>query len=250
VQTSGTYTIVIEDDNLTDTGNYSLSFLNLTVGPLTTVSDPDGGPIASAEARTGQMNVVGDFDAFTFSGTAGDRVLVGALAIGGASFNTSISLYPPGGGPAEDLTYTGDRYDHQLLATGTYTLVIEDYSDTYTGSYAVTLLNLTAGPLTSGSDPDGGSIASGEVKSGQASTADFDAYRFTASAGNRVLIGAITTGGSLNTMVHLYPPGGAAAGATSRGDRTDFQGAGAGTFPLLGEGDNLTQTRHFKLVLL
>lgn len=42
------------------------------------------------------MSSVADLDGFTFSGTAGDRVLFGAVTTSG-SLSTTIYLYPPGG---------------------------------------------------------------------------------------------------------------------------------------------------------
>ena len=248
---SGTYTLTIEDSGLNDAGSYSLSLLNVTAGPLTTGSDLDGGAITSAEVRTGQMNGVTDFDAFTFSGTAGDRIEIAGVATGGVSFNTDLTLYPPGGGAAEVNTVTGDRIDTQLAVSGTYTVVVNDYTHVQTGTYSLSLLNLTAGPLTSGTDLDGGTIASGEVKAGQLQTVpDFDAYRFTANAGDRVLIGAITTGGTMNSEVYLYPPGGGAALVATSADRVDYQLPLSGTYAILIEEVGTNDTGNYNLSFL
>ena len=207
--TSGTWTAVVQDDNLSDAGSYNISLLNVSAGPLTNVADPNGGPIASAAVVSGQMNAPGDFDAFTFTGAIGDRILFAAIETGGAGFDTQISLYPPGGGERETLTSGGNRLDHQLLASGTYTVVIEDNALTHTGSYKATLLNLTAGPLTSGADPDGGTIASAQVKSGTISpTPDFDAFRFVGTPGDTAKIYASTMAGGLSRTIFVYPPSG------------------------------------------
>lgn len=45
---TGTYTIVVEEDNFGTTGGYDVGLLNATSGPFTSGIDPDGGAIASA----------------------------------------------------------------------------------------------------------------------------------------------------------------------------------------------------------
>jgi hypothetical protein len=108
------------------------------------------------------------------------------------------------------LTYTtGDRLEAQLSASGTWTVVIEDYLNDTAGGYTLSLMNVSTGPLTSVTDTDGGPITSNEIRNGTFQDGvDFDAYTFSAFAGNRVLISAITTGGSANTTLTLYPTAG------------------------------------------
>jgi FlgD Ig-like domain len=246
---NGTYTITIEDLGLNDVGNYSLTFLNVTGGPLTSGPDPDGGATTSASIKTGQFNAASDMDAFTFSGTAGDHILIGGITTGGTA-NTTLTLYPPGGGAAETYTSSGDRLDWALLKSGTYTVVIEDYSDLLTGTYSLSFLNLTAGPLTSGTDADGGTIASAEVKSGQAqAVGDFDAYRFTGFAGSRVIVTAITTAGTMNTNISVYPPSGAALVGTSS-DRNELQLPTDGTYTIVIEDLGQNDTGTYSLTML
>ncbi len=249
---TGTYTLTIEDSGLNDTGAYAISFLNVTAGPLTTVSDPDGGAIVSNDVKSGQMHTITDFDAYTFSGTAGDRILFGALATGGTGYNTSIALYPPDGSAAEANTFSGDFLDAKLERTGTYTVVIEDYGNTHTGMYAVSLMNVTAGPFTNVSDADGGTIASGDVKSGTYQTApDFDVFSFTGAGGNRVIIDAVVTSGtSVNTVIYLYPPGGGAAVVATTADRVEYQLLATGTYTILMADNGLNDTGSYTLSLL
>ena len=158
---TGTYTLVVEDYGDDNAGTYTLSYVNLTAGPLTDGADTDGGPMASAQVKTGTISGVGDLDAFTFSGTFGQRVIVDCVATGGASYNSSFALYPPTGGPAATST-TGDRLELQLPATGTWTLMVYDNGLNDAGNYELSLLNVTGGPLTTGGDTDGGPILSNE----------------------------------------------------------------------------------------
>jgi len=103
----------------------------------------------------------------THSGEAGDRVLVDVDKTGGQQyFNTEMLLIDPDQIDEANTQPNGDLLDHILLKTGLYTIVVQDAGLDEYGSYNITLLNLTAGPLTSSGDPDGGPIASGETLSG------------------------------------------------------------------------------------
>jgi hypothetical protein len=244
---TGLWTIVVEDLNDDQTGTYTLSYYNVTVGPFTTGADDDGGSIVSNGSVNRSIQSVGDIDAWEFGGTAGERVLFAALATSGASFNTTMSIYPPGGGAAE-ITTSGDRIDHQLLATGTYKLVIEDSGLDHTGAYALSFVNLTAGPWTSAGDPDGGSIATGAVRAGTTSPApDFDAFRFGGTIGDTAFVSAVATGGAMNTHLALYPPGGGPAAVFTSSDAVQYVLPVSGLFTLVVEDLNDDQTGTYAL---
>src|SRR5437867_933837 len=67
---SGLYTIVIFDGFfLKRVGDYNISLLKIPGGPLSSVGDPDGGPIASGQTLSGHMDMPSDLDAFQFYGT-------------------------------------------------------------------------------------------------------------------------------------------------------------------------------------
>lgn len=247
---TGIWSIVVEDLGLNDSGMFTLSLLNVTAGPLTHPNDLDGGAISSGEVRMGQSSPITDFDAFTFSGTAGDRVVLAAIATAGDSYNTMVYLYPPAGGAAETFTGT-DRIDHVLRATGTYTILVEDGALDHTGSYSLSLINLTAGPITLPADPDGGGIASGETKLGTIGTIpDFDAFRFTGTGGQRIVLGGVATSGALNTNLYLYPPGGGAATFVTSGDRVDYMLPSSGEWTILVEDSGTDATGGYALSLL
>ncbi|MFN0149371.1 MAG: FlgD immunoglobulin-like domain containing protein, partial [bacterium] len=227
---TGTHTIVIEDNANNDAGGYSMSFLNVTAGPLTNGSDTDGGAILSNQIKAGQFNQGVDFDAYTFSGTNGQRIIIAGVATGAGAHNTKIAVYPPGGGAAI-ISSVVDRYDVQLTSTGTHTFVIEENGNNDAGTYTLSFVNVTAGPYTDGGDPDGGAIVSNEIKSGTTSgSSDIDAFTFSGTSGQRVLLSAKTTSGALDTWIYLYPPGGGAVVvSSSAGDRVDFQLTSTGT---------------------
>jgi len=231
---SGTWTILIEDNGFDTAGSYDLSMLNVTAGPLTGGSDTDGGAVVSDDIRNGQLQQGVDFDAYTFTGVAGHRMYFTAVATGGGTHNTNMTLYPPDGGAYEGTT-SGDYLDTALLASGTYTLVIEDYGNDNPGAYTMSLVDLTSGPYTSGSDVDGGAIASSTVKTGTTSgVGDLDVYTFTGNAGQHVLIDfAKTAGASYQPYITLYPPNGGSYVTYATSGRLDYQLAATGTFSVL-----------------
>ena len=232
---SGTWTLLVEDAGLDTPGTYTVSYVNLTAGPLTSAGDPDGGPITSASIASGSISGVADIDAWSFFGTAGDRIVVAAIATSGA-LNTNISVYGPTGAGALVST-SSDRVDIQITATGTQTLVIQDLGNDAAGGYSLSYLNVTAGPLTTGGDPDGGPIASNEVRNAAHQTVpDFDAYTFNATNGDRVLLTAVSTAATTHdTQLRLYPPGGGALYSVSGGDQLDVALNASGTWTLLVE---------------
>ena len=249
---SGTWSVLIEDNGNDTAGNYQLSLLNVTSGPLKGGGDNDGGPIASDEIRNGQFQQPVDFDAYTFNGAAGQRVFFTALATGPGTQNTTITLYPPGGGAAETYSSSGDAIDWQLASTGLYTAVVEDYGNDNAGAYTVSFLNATAGPFTSAGDVNGGPIASAQVKSGTMSGAgDLDAYTFTGSTGDRVIVDAVaTSGASFNTTITLYPPNGGSYATYTGGDRLEYQLTTSGTWTIVIEDNGFDTPGGYDLSFL
>ena len=198
-----------------------------------------GGVIASAETKTGAFSAPSYQDAWTFSGTAGDRVVITASGTT-SGVHPEIYLYPPGGGPSEaSVTGFGDwkRLDHQIEATGTYTILAQEYGQDNTGGYGISLAKIP-GALTSPSDADGGAIVSAQTLAGTLSPAsDTDLLQFSATAGDRVVITASGTTSGVHPEIYLYPPGGgpSEASVTGFGDwkRLDHQIEAAGTYTIL-----------------
>ena len=149
---TGLYTIVIEEYGRDNEATYDITLLKIP-GALSSPGDPDGGAIASGEtlAPAGELSI-SDLDAFQFYGDTGDRVLISAEPTSGSTA-IYITLYPPGGGPAEIQRH--QAVDHQLRQTGLYTIVIEEYGRDNEATYDITLLKIP-GALSSPGDPTGG----------------------------------------------------------------------------------------------
>ncbi|HEO71934.1 MAG TPA: hypothetical protein ENN80_11780 [Candidatus Hydrogenedentes bacterium] len=236
LEASGTYTIIVRDYSLSNAGTFNISFLKIP-GTVSSETDPDGGPISSGQNRSGVVDVSSDLDAYRFYGKVGDRIIVTAVSVSGL-LNTYIVLYPPGGGAAEAMSFVGggDILDHQLEASGIYTIVVRDYNLLNTGDYNVTLLKIP-GPVSSAGDRDGGVLRSSDTLYGTIhTTSDVDAYLFYGNEGERAIITSVTSSGDLNTYIVLYPPGGGAGEATSfvgGGDILDHQLESTGLYTIV-----------------
>ena len=136
----------MDDVGNDDVGTYTLSIMNVTAGPYTTGSDPNGGTIVSADVKSATFGVA-DIDALTFSGTNGDRVLLDAVLTAGSASTRRFCCTRRGGAL---VTYTfGDRVDVQLNATGTWAWSWSSTTlSTHRRVYNLSLLNVTAGPLS------------------------------------------------------------------------------------------------------
>jgi hypothetical protein len=175
-------------------------------------------------------------------------VLIAAVATSG-SVNTTIYLYPPGGGLPTALT-GADRLEFQLNATGTWTIEIEDSGLDTPGGYNIALLNVTAGPWTTAGDLDGGSIIPATPVAGQANPiADFDGFRFYGQSGDMAQIAAVATSGLLNTQISLYPPGGGPAVVSTSADNVSQTLAATGLYTIVIEDVGLNDTGTYNLTL-
>ncbi len=148
---SGVYTAVVSDYYGDGEGQYRMTLLNLQ-DSLTSLDDPDGGPLAAGRTLQGTIDLASDMDAFQFSAREGDRVLMNLTRASGA-MRCHVRLYPPGGGNyityAYDLVGADAGIDTRLSQSGLYTAVISDYYGTQTGAYLLTLTEV--GDIT-GSD--------------------------------------------------------------------------------------------------
>jgi uncharacterized protein YdeI (BOF family) len=204
---SGLYTIIINDRNLDEEGQYALALVKLP-GAVTSAADPDGGPIESAETLTGNLTLQADTDVFQFNGESGERVVITVSELSG-NVEPQVFLYPPDSGELEvsaELNSLSQTLDHQLNESGLYTIIINDRNLDEEGQYALALVKLP-GAVTSAADPDGGPIASAETLTGELTLqADTDVFQFNGESGDRVVITVSELSGNVEPQVFLYPP--------------------------------------------
>jgi|GEM_PF-3216476 len=145
---TGMYTIICSDILQSQTGKYKLSLNKIPGNPLWW-DDPDGGEIESGKTSGGQIAHVSSADCFRFTGTQGNTVVITMTNTSG-ELGPKIVLYDPDGiGEADDATLgeSAQISDHQLLKTGTYTVVCSDLLDTTTGTYNLSLTKIPPSDL-------------------------------------------------------------------------------------------------------
>ena len=124
--------------------------LVLIPGATSSVQDPDGGTIVSGETACGTIDPNGDTDAFTFSGEAGQGVVI-EMAANASDLGPAVYLYRPDGTLEIQVIggYGDNRVairEHQLEQTGTYTIVSSaswDSATSKTGEYCLSYVGTT-----------------------------------------------------------------------------------------------------------
>jgi hypothetical protein len=207
---AGAYTIRVSDLSVDTTGAYRV-YLNRSNSAV-------GAPaIAYDQTKSGDIDATdpADVDFYTFAAVAGDRVLI-RMAAAGSTINPSISLYAPDGTYANCGSVTGGLYldiECGSLTGGTYSVRLAEYGADHTGAYTlyVNKLNPPAGSTA---------IAYDQTKSADISAtdpSDVDFFRFTAAAGDRILVRVVqATGSQMNPLVTIYKPDGTSAGCTTQ----------------------------------
>ncbi len=221
VPATGTYTILANSFAAGQTGAYSLSLSASTCSPAAIPFDQNvSGDLQSSDCLYPTVNAY--FDAYTFSGTAGEQI---SIAMNSTDFDAYLHLYQgiyPGGGThiASDDDGGGGTNARipagsgffTLPATGTYTIVARSYAATTTGAYLIRLSRnvvstCSPAPITVGQNLNGILQSTDCVFT----TANhyYDAYTFSGTGGQQIAISMNST--QFNAFLLLYQgnyPGG------------------------------------------
>jgi hypothetical protein len=146
---------------------------------------------------------VGETDTYTFTASAGDKVLVRASKSSGTIW-PGIRVFLG----ATELCQAGSSITAEIAScplpsAGTYTiLVLDSYSGTFTGDYYLYLQRLN--------NPGNAiPIAHGQILMGSITTpAEMDTYTFIASVGSKVLVRVSKSSGTIWPGVRIYGPDG------------------------------------------
>ena len=223
----GVYTILVSDGfNGTYTGGYNL-YLQRLNGPAA------AHPASYGETASGTVDVPVEMEAYTFSASGGDVILIGSsrdpayrvylpLILGSpASAGAAetglrggecvsgnlwpkIRLYDPDGGlVAAEHSSVHAEITHSLPVAGIYTILVSDgFNGTYTGDYTLYVQRLNdpgnAVHLSYGQMSSGAVVLPGEM----------DTYTFDAGAGDVVQAGVSRASGNLWPKIRLYDPDG------------------------------------------
>lgn len=129
----GTYQVIVQPDNNTTSGGYSLHLSQtdtLDDDHLLTYLSSDSGFLPQ-----------GGSEAWQFNGQAGDDILVGVLAIE-ENLDLQLTLYAPDGSQIafnDDTNGLNPVITHTLPTTGLYTLAVTTYDNNTAGNYQIVL---------------------------------------------------------------------------------------------------------------
>ena len=187
---TGTYVVMVRDSALNRTGGYNLH-LAFTTGRC-------AGPIGCGQLLGGNVGGAAQHNSYTFSATAGEAVILAAVTTSGTMV-ARLDLYfngvkVSGGDNGSGNTATGSVV---LPSTGTYVVVVRDSALNRTGGYNLHLA-FTTGRCA---DPIGcGQLLGGNV----GGAAQHNSYAFSATAGEAVILAAVTTSGTMVARLDLY----------------------------------------------
>ena len=186
--------------------SYPVKSVDPGVNTLTVQAPSLACPASIGFGQTVQCSIdtPGSYVSITFSASAGDRVRIRMLDTSGSSFYPALWVYRP---DDTQVCWTiGDplaNVNCALDATGTYTILAGDNSGQYTGSF-----NLFIERLNNPGEPT--PIAFSQTLS-EAITIqpELAAFTFSASAGDRVRLRMLDTGGSsFYPALWVYRPDG------------------------------------------
>lgn len=134
---TGTYSVIVYDFWSGATGEYTLTLERLQP------PSSDGVPIVYGQTSGGVLDLVGDLDLFTFSGSTADTVRLYAADVSGT--HPCLQMIAPDNSRAVACeNWPSNQLDQTLTQTGTYSVLLSDFWNA-AGSYNLTLTCL-AGP--------------------------------------------------------------------------------------------------------
>ena len=229
---SGTHRIVVRDQNNTNTGDYALLWQRMN-NPCnaTTV---DCGQVATGSIGTGLTPPPWKFHTFTVS--ANDAVTIRVANTSGGSFSPYMEIYSPSG-----VYITAGTVLDSVLSAGTYTILVRDASNLYSGNYVFTWQSVqnpcNAIPV------DCGQVVSGTING----AGQMIAYTFTASASDAVTVRIRKTSGDVSPNIELYNPSGTRIGGP-HSSKINAALTAAGQYTILVRDGTYLNTGNYLLV--
>jgi precorrin-6B methylase 1 len=217
---TGTYTVVVTsgDAGVDGAGSYTLT-LAKSPGAITISPGDEGGPMTNGSNHPGTIHI-GDLDAYTFTATAGESIILGVGEVGpDSAFAPWIRLRSPTGqNLGSESGVLATQIEALATASGTYTVIVAsgDAGLDGTGSYTLTLAR-SGGAVTISPGDEGGPMTNGSNHIGSIHIGDLDAWTFTATAGEAIMIGVGETGipTGFNPWIRLRSPTGQNLGSES-----------------------------------
>ena len=211
---AGTYTIMVSDYDNKFSGAYRVWAQRL--------NDPVGCTALSYTAPTSATMAAGTVDCFRLTVAAGDVVRVRTT---GDSLSGNLEMIDPRGKSLCSESIGQSTFDCTAGPAGTYTIMVSDYDNKFSGAYRVWAqrLNDPVGcTALSYTAPTSATMAAGTV----------DCFRLTVAAGDVVRVR--TTGDSLSGNLEMIDPRGKSLCSESIGQSTfDCTAGPAGTYTIM-----------------
>jgi hypothetical protein len=174
--------------------------------PYPATQAPAGCPATMAFGETilCSLSVTGDTGSFTFTATAGDRVIV-RMGRRSSGLNPRVQLVAPDATILCQAYSYGDVADIAeclLPSSGTYTLLASNYNSTATGNYSLALQRLNT-PVSASTLDFGQTHLDALAVAGQ-----FATYTFAGATGDSVLARMGSTTSALSPHLRIYQPNG------------------------------------------
>lgn len=210
---SGTFTAVVSSYTAAGTGAYRI---HLAQAPEAFVISPgdQGGTLTNGADADGTIDT-GDLDMWSFHANAGDNILlrIGEITDDNARFEPWIRLFGPDGAQLDSKSsYAAAEIAVTATNAGDYTVVVGDaaisspYYLSDTGTYRLRLALMPESFVVPSGD-DGGELTNGAVAHGSIDTGGLDMWKFSANAGDSVIlrIGEITDdNGHFEPWIRLF----------------------------------------------
>ncbi|MFZ3265364.1 MAG: chitobiase/beta-hexosaminidase C-terminal domain-containing protein [Terriglobales bacterium] len=239
---SGTYTVLLGDCSDTQTGNYDIYSQRM--------NNPSGAAnLPFGLTQTGSISSVAQSNTYTFSANANDVIIFTATQTSG-TLSPKIRLYNSAGTLLETAANCSSPVIEMngvtLAASGTYTVLLGDCSDTQKGNYAL---------YTQRTNNPAGAIGLlwGQVQTGKiGSAAQSDTYTFLGNANDSIDLTAVATSGTLSPKIRLYNPAGTLLATAANCSSGTIQLNGftipvSGTYTMLVGDCSDTQTGNYNL---
>jgi hypothetical protein len=214
---NGNYMVIVSDFSSAfgGSGGYRLT-LAKTGSPVSVSPGDEGGPLSNGIMHTGTIEV-GDLDVWTVDALVGERIVVriGEL-VPGSPLTPQLRIYGPAGGAALDAEQSviGAEVEVTAAVTGTYLVVVGDFSSAYGGSggYRLTMVK-TGSPVLVSQGDEGGPLTNGFMHTGVIDVGDLDVWTVDALVGERIIarVGETVPGSPLTPQIRIYGPGGGTA---------------------------------------
>lgn len=236
LDSTGTYTIRVFDNNNTDTGGYSLHLLRL--------NNPVNCSSISYDAlpSIGSIDLPTEYDCITFNGEINEKVRVRMTETSGALIAYQEWLRPDGTslcGPSSLVDL-----DCVLDTSGTHTILISDNNGLDTGGYRIYIQRLN-NPVGCTSISIGAQPVSGFIDL----PTEYDCFKFSSAASDRVRIRLVDNSGTIIAYQEiLRPDGNTVCGPSSLLDLNCFLDT-SGTHTILISDNNGKDTGGYSLFI-